>query len=76
MRHFRELKVRLNNGVLQGVLPLWDDENRGIPNPFVRSGLFTVGNSEKREYVVDMVIASLSNYEIKFTGRRASPRGP
>jgi hypothetical protein len=59
---------QIEQRVLQGVLPLWDDENRGIPNPFVRSGLFTVGNSEKREYVVDMVIASLSNYEIKFTG--------
>jgi hypothetical protein len=59
---------QIEQRVLQAVLPLWTDENRGIPNPFVRSGLFTVGNSEKREYVVDMVIASLSNYEIKFTG--------
>lgn len=59
---------QIEQRVLQGILPLWDEENRGIPNPFVRSGLFSVGNSEKREYVVDMVIASLSNYEIKFTG--------
>ncbi len=59
---------QIEQRVMQGILPLWDEENRGIPNPFVRSGLFTVGNSEKREYVVDMVIASLSNYEIKFTG--------
>lgn len=59
---------QIDQRVLQEVLPLWDDVNRGIPNPLVRSGLFSVGNSDKREYMVDMVIASLSNYEIKFTG--------
>ncbi|EKD97725.1 MAG: hypothetical protein ACD_23C00755G0007 [uncultured bacterium] len=59
---------QIEQRVLQGVLPLWDDDNRGVPNPLVRSGLFTVGNSEKREYVPDMLIASLSNYEIRYTG--------
>src|SRR2546422_3746837 len=33
---------QIEQRVLQGVLPLWDDDNRGIPNPLVRSGLFTV----------------------------------
>ena len=61
-------KSQIEQRVLRGVLPLWDDDNRGIPNPLVRSGLFTVGNSDKREYVPDMVIASLSNYEIRYTG--------
>jgi hypothetical protein len=59
---------QIEQRVLQGVLPLWDDDNRGVPNPFIRSGLFTVGNSEKREFLPDMVISSLSNYEIRYTG--------
>lgn len=59
---------QIEQRVLQGVLPLWDDDNRGVPNPLVRSGLFTVGNSEERDYVPDMLIASLSNYEIRYTG--------
>ena len=47
--------------VLQSVLPFWDDENRGVPNPFIRSGLFSVKNTDKRENIKKMRIASLSN---------------
>ena len=54
--------------VLQSVLPFWDDENRGVPNPFIRSGLFSVKNTDKRENIKKMRIASLSNYEIAYTG--------
>jgi hypothetical protein len=55
--------------VLQDVLPLWDDDNRGIPNPLIRSGLFTVGNSEERKYVDKVLIHSLSNYQITYSGQ-------
>lgn len=53
--------------ILQEVLPLWDDANRGVPNPFIRSGLFSVRKSEKREYI-DITVASLSNYRIEYRG--------
>jgi hypothetical protein len=36
--------------VLQEVLPLWNDEHRGVPNPMIRSGLFgtkATGNSSR-----------------------------
>jgi hypothetical protein len=55
--------------VLQEVLPLWDDFNRGVPDPFIRSGLFSVGNTEKREYVTRSLVNSLSNYHITYTGQ-------
>lgn len=58
----------IESRVLQAVLPLWDDEKRGVPNPFIRSGLFSVKNSEKREYHSKMPIASLSNYQVAYTG--------
>lgn len=52
--------------VLQAVLPLWTDERRGIPNPMLRSGLF--GSGSTRTFVKDRVVASLSNYTIKYRG--------
>lgn len=55
--------------VLQDVLPLWDDENRGVPNPLIRSGLFTVGNSDKRAFVEKLLVHSLSNYQITYSGQ-------
>lgn len=55
------------NRILQEVLPLWDDANRGVPNPFIRSGLFSVRKSDKREFI-DITVASLSNYRIEYRG--------
>jgi hypothetical protein len=55
--------------VMQAVLPLWDEENRGVPNPFIRSGLFSVKNTENRSFMQKMPIASLSNYQITYTGQ-------
>jgi hypothetical protein len=55
--------------VFQAVLPFWDDDNRGVPNHFIRSGLFSVRNNEKREYLEAMKIASLNNYSIEYTGK-------
>jgi hypothetical protein len=55
--------------VLQDSFPFWDDENRGVPNPLIRGGLFGVGTSAKREFLPNMPISSLSNYEITYTGQ-------
>lgn len=55
--------------VMQSVLPLWDDEKRGVPNPFIRSGLFSVKNTETRIFMQKMPIASLSNYKVTYTGQ-------
>lgn len=78
--HLEKLKARAasNSGrdkssieqrVLQEVLPLWDDSNRGVPNPFIRSGLFSVKNTVKREFMEEMHIDSLSNYDVSYSGR-------
>lgn len=58
----------LDARVLQQVFPFWDDENRGVPNPFIRSGLFSVKNTEKREFLQGLKIASSSLYDISYTG--------
>lgn len=54
--------------VLQAVLPLWDDENRAVPNHFIRSGLFTVNSGLQREFIPDLKIASLSNLDVLYRG--------
>ena len=66
LRALEEQKIH-ENRVLQEILPLWDDDNRGVPNPLIRSGLFSVKKSDVREYV-DIVVASLSNYRITYRG--------
>ncbi len=55
--------------VMQTALPIWDEENRGVPNPFIRSGLFSVKNTENRLFMQKMPVASLSNYQITYTGQ-------
>ena len=65
LRQRSEIEAR----VLQAVLPMWDDENRGVPNPFIRSGLFSVKTTTNREFMQKMPIASLSNYEVTYTGQ-------
>ena len=54
--------------VLQAVLPLWDDDNRAVPNHFIRSGLFTVNSGIKRDFIPDLQIASLSNLDVVYRG--------
>lgn len=55
-------------GVLQLAFPAWDDDFRGLPNPLVRSGLFTASLTPKRRQIRDEPIASLSNYEVLYRG--------
>lgn len=63
-------RASVENRVLQEELPFWSDENRGVPNPFIRSGIFSVGRSDKeRKYVDKKQIPSLSNYEIRYSGK-------
>lgn len=59
----------LDMRVLQEVLPLWDDSNRGVPNPFIRSGIFSVKSSVERQYLDNIPIDSLSNYQVLYEGK-------
>jgi len=65
-----ERKARdLDQRVLQESFPFWDDEYRGVPNPFIRSGLFSVRTSVSREFQTELKVASLSNYDITYAGQ-------
>lgn len=54
--------------VLQQVLPLWNEEHRGVPNPMIRSGLFGTKATNNRQYLKGEAIASLSNFNIVYKG--------
>ncbi len=54
--------------VLQQELPLWCDERRGVPNPMIRSALFSSTAPKQRRFVKDEKVASLSNFTIRYTG--------
>lgn len=67
-------QARVSSMVLSEVLPMWNEEIRAVPNPFLRSGLFSVShdadtNREFRDYEK---IVSLSNYDIRVTGKALS----
>lgn len=50
-------------------LPLWPDEQRGIPNPFARSALFTAaGKKEPRDTMKRMRIATVNGFDLYYTG--------
>lgn len=79
-KHISKLKERtadaldrtrnsIESRILQEELPFWDEDNRGVPNPLIRSGLFSVQNTEKRDYLNKFEVASLSNYTISYTGK-------
>lgn len=53
---------------LQEQIALWDDGNRGVPTPFISSGLFTARNTEHRPYSKEITIASRSDHVVKFRG--------
>jgi hypothetical protein len=54
--------------VLQEVLPLWNDEHRGVPNPMIRSGLFGTKATGNRQFIKGEAVASLSNFSIIYKG--------
>lgn len=61
--------AQIDSLVLQEAFPFWTDDQRGVPNPFIRSGLFGVKISTQREFIENASIESLSNYQITYTGR-------
>lgn len=64
-----EERSELDRKVLQEVLPFWDDNSRGVPNPFIRSGIFSVKTGVSREYLDNIRIDSLSNYQVRYEGK-------
>ena len=64
-------RVAIEERVLQQSFPEWNEDKRAVPNPFVRSGLFSVKNSkdDERKFLDKLVLPSLSNYRIEFTGK-------
>lgn len=67
-------QARVASIVLTEVLPLWSEEIRAVPNPFLRSGLFSVSHDTdaNREFRDNEKIVSLSNYNIRVTGKALS----
>jgi len=57
-----------SQNVLQLAFNQWDDDRRGVPNPLIRSGLFTTRLSKTRFNYKAEKIASLSNIDILYTG--------
>lgn len=50
-------------------MPLWSDQQRGIPNPFARSALFTAaGKKEPRSDLRRAKIASINGFTLYYTG--------
>lgn len=67
-------QARVLSMVLNEVLPMWNEEIRAVPNPFLRSGLFSVSHETdaNREFRDNEKIVSLSNYNIRVTGKALS----
>lgn len=63
----RQKNANSDQAILQVLLPLWDDDRRGVPNPIVRSGLFTVRNTKQRA-LLNETVASLSTYDVVYKG--------
>jgi hypothetical protein len=68
VEQMRKRDTEMDVLVLQTVLPGFDDENRAVPNHFIRSGLFSVGQERNRAYRKNDKVVSLSNYDIRATG--------
>jgi hypothetical protein len=51
-------------------LPLWPEPVRGMPNPALRSALFSAIHSKDRRFIDREQIASVNGVEIRFTGKQ------
>ena len=67
-RQSGQLQTISASEVLQLSFPQWDENRRGVPNPFIRGGLFTTRKDSEREQIQKGAIASLSNFDISYTG--------
>src|SRR5947208_14980172 len=47
-------------------LPLWPEPARAMPNPALRSALFSAVQSKGRRFITDEVITAVSGVEISF----------
>jgi TrfA protein len=56
------------NNVIQ--LPLWHELERGTPNSFLRSALFSAIQSKDRQYLKEVTLASSKDVSLKFTGEQ------
>jgi TrfA protein len=70
----KEAQARLANpsyeqAVLELILPDWNELYRGVPNGFLRSGLFTARSKSIRNDIRGIKIASLSNFDIFYKGQ-------
>jgi hypothetical protein len=62
------LQRREDNHVIQ--LPLWHELERGTPNSFLRSALFSAIQSKDRQYLKEVTLASSKDVSLKFTGEQ------
>ena len=51
-------------------LPLWHELERGTPNSFLRSALFSAIQSKDRQYLKEVTLASSRDVSLKFTGEQ------
>src|SRR6516225_7923554 len=51
-------------------LPLWPEPLRGMPNPALRSALFSAIQSKDRRYIDHELIAAVAGVEIRFMGKQ------
>lgn len=51
-------------------LPLWHELERGTPNSFLRSALFSAIQSKDRKYLKEAILASSKDVTVKFTGEQ------
>jgi TrfA protein len=63
-----EPEKKLPATVLQ--LPLWAEAKRGMPNPALRSALFSAIHSKDRRFINRAHIAALNGIEIRFKGEQ------
>jgi hypothetical protein len=61
------IALRQGSGTPQQ-LPMWDMEQRGFPNPFARSALFTAVKDDDREYRKGTQVAALAGIAMVYTG--------
>ena len=54
--------------LLQLMVPDFSDVFRGVPNPFLRGGLFTARSKSERNNLPGVKVASLSNFDIEYKG--------
>jgi hypothetical protein len=64
----REVTRREAKKLIQ--LPLWHELERGTPNSFLRSALFSAIQSKDRQFLKEATLASSKDVTVKFTGEQ------